>query len=48
MKNKYMPPKCEHFTIYANPRNILETFSIDGDTETWDFIEGGEMPNSED
>lgn len=29
-------------------RNILETFSIDGDTETWDFIEGGEMPNSED
>lgn len=47
MKKLYTPPFCECFSIKLRPLNILETFSVEGDADVYDFSEGGEMPNSE-
>ena len=48
MKETYKKPYLECFSLDLRPLNLLETFSLDGDADVYDFSEGGEMPNSED
>lgn len=47
MKETYKKPYLECFSLDLRPLNLLETFSLDGDADVYDFFEGGEMPNSE-
>lgn len=48
MKETYKKPYFECFSINLRPLSILDTISIDGEADVFDFYEGGEMPNSED
>ena len=48
MKETYKKPYFECFSLDLRPLNLLETFSLEGDADVYDFSGGGEMPNSED